>query len=90
MTPKLRTYLENTDTLIKLDPSRMPLDILLEYSKLSTEDLFKVCAQCVILRHNIPEKTRLLTLEEDEIKKLTISYAKEIISALKAHKINNQ
>lgn len=86
MTEKLRNYLEKVDNLAKLEPSKMPLEILLEYAKLSTNELFKACAQCVILRHNLPQEENILTLSEDEIEKLTISYAKEIVKSLKNYK----
>lgn len=84
MTPILEAYLANADSLAKLDPKRMPKHVLVEFTTLDAPALYKTCTQFAILRHNIPHKETVLTLEEEEIVSLAQRYAKEIVAALKA------
>ena len=90
MTPALETYLQSVDNLAKLEPRLMPKNILLEFAKLDAGELFKACSQFAILRHNIPHKEAVLTLEEEEILTLSQTYAKEIVEALRAYKMTQE
>jgi len=84
MTPTLEAYLAKADSLAKLEPKHIPKDILREFTKLDAPALYKTCTQFAILRHNIPQKDAVLTLEEEEIASLAQRYATEVLDALKA------
>ncbi|MBE0495678.1 MAG: hypothetical protein IBX45_04660 [Campylobacterales bacterium] len=85
MTPTLEAYLAKADSLAKLEPKHMPKHILVEFTKLDAPALYKTCTQFAILRHNIPQKEAVLTLEEEEVVLLAQTYAKEIIAVLKSY-----
>lgn len=85
MNTTLQTFLSSIHALYQLEPKNLPMPILKEMLKMSPEELFKTCTQLAVLKHNIPNEHKPITLSEKEILNLAESYLRDIILFLKTH-----
>lgn len=83
MNTTLQTFLANINALYQLEPKNLPMPVLKELLTMSPEELFKTCTQLAVLKHNIPNEQKPITLSEKEILDLAESYLRDLIHFLK-------
>ncbi len=83
MHPVIENFLSQANSLHKLEPKNLPLNVLVAMSELDELELFKTCTYLFVLKNNVPTQNKIVTLSEDEIKAGATAYAKEIIKRIK-------
>lgn len=83
MHPIIENYLSKIDNLAKLEPKKLPFDVLEAMGEMNEVELFKTCSQLFVLKNNIPTKSKIVNLSEDEIVKGSTAYAKDILKRIK-------
>ena len=83
MHPIIENYLAKINNLSQIDPKNLPFDVLEAMAELGAEELFKTCAQLVILQNNIPGDEKVLSMNEQELISMAEDYAKKVINRLR-------
>ncbi len=82
MNKTIERYLADIKSLKELEPKNLPLEIIAEFAKMDTQELYKTCTQLAILLHNIPTKDKILNLTPEEVEDYATLYAKEILDRI--------
>lgn len=78
----IEEFLANIHSLHELRVENLPDEVLSEMAKMDAGELYKTCTQFVVLQHNVPNESQMLTLDEDELLSLVNKYGEELLKRI--------
>jgi len=90
MNKTIQDFLGTISSLYQLQAKHLPYDVIEEMAMMSTEDLYKVCTQFVVLQHNVPTEEKMINLEEEELLVLVEEYAQELLKRFKGSSVSSR
>jgi hypothetical protein len=79
----IENFLANIKYLHELEADNLPNEVIKSLSKMTPEEVYKICTQFVVLRHNVPSKEKVLNISEDELLALVHEYGKKLLERIK-------
>jgi hypothetical protein len=79
----IEKFLANIKYLHELNVENLPQEVIDFMIGMDAEELFKTCTQFVVLQNNIPDKQKLITLNQDELLKLVEEYGKKLLQRVR-------
>jgi hypothetical protein len=79
----IEKFLANIKYLHELNVENLPQEVIDFMIGMDAEELFKTCTQFVVLQNNIPDKQKLITLNQDELLKLVEEYGKKLLERVR-------
>ena len=79
----IKDFLANISSLHQLDAANLPNEVIEEMSQMSSDELYRVCTQFVVLKNNVPTKEKMINLTEEEILVMSEDYATELLKRLR-------
>lgn len=83
MNQTIENFLSGINSLHQLEPENLPIDVVEVMIKMKPEELYKICTQFVVLRHNVPTQDKMINIAEDELVFLVDNYAKDLLKRIR-------